>query len=167
MSDETTTRLGLPMIEPGQAQKEMSHNEALALLDLLVQPVVLQSGRNTPPTDPEPGEAWIVGTAPTGAWADRAGAVAGWTTSGWRFVPPTEGMTVWVTGSAGFAQFSAGIWDVGVVCGTTLQLDGLPVVGPRHGAIADITGGTTIDSEARAAIAAILGAMRGHGLIAD
>ena len=34
---ESTARLALPLIAPGQAQKEVSHNEALAALDLLVQ----------------------------------------------------------------------------------------------------------------------------------
>lgn len=36
----------------------------------------------------------------------------------------------------------------------------------RSGSVADVAGGTTVDAEARAAIAAMLVAMRGHGLIA-
>ena len=44
MSDETTPRLKMPMIVPGQAQKELSHNDALATLDLLVQGSVVEAG---------------------------------------------------------------------------------------------------------------------------
>ena len=36
----TTSRLGLPTLAAAQAQKEMTHNEALTLLDVAVQPVV-------------------------------------------------------------------------------------------------------------------------------
>lgn len=54
---DTTARLGLPLIVPGQAGKEIAHNEALTLLAALVQPVVVAVGLDTPPTDPVPGEA--------------------------------------------------------------------------------------------------------------
>ena len=40
VSEETTARLTLPFLQSGQAQKELTHNEALTLLDIAVQPVV-------------------------------------------------------------------------------------------------------------------------------
>ena len=43
MSDDSTARLALPFLAPGQAQKELYHNEALSRLDLLVQTVVLSA----------------------------------------------------------------------------------------------------------------------------
>ena len=73
MSDTETPRLALPLLQPGQAQKEMGHNEALAALDLIVQPNVVAAGIDTPPTSPESGQCWIVGASPTGAWAGQAG----------------------------------------------------------------------------------------------
>ena len=57
MTDLPTPRLTLPMLEPGQAQKEMSHNEALTRLDLAVQAAVTASGTNIPPDAPEFGAA--------------------------------------------------------------------------------------------------------------
>jgi len=68
MTDETSVRTGLPLLQPGQAQKEMVHNEALALIDLLLQPSVVTVGLNVPPATPAPGACWIVGAAPTGDW---------------------------------------------------------------------------------------------------
>jgi len=164
MTDLPTPRLGLPLLQPGQAQKEMYHNEALARLDLAVQPAVIAADANIPPESPEPGDAWILGTAPSGAWAGHARAVAGWTDAGWRFLAPVEGMTAWVLESAGFALFSDGGWRVGEAHGR-LIVEGEQLVGPRADSIEDPDGGMTVDIEARAAILAILVALREHGLV--
>lgn len=164
MTDLPTPRLALPLLQPGQAQKEMYHNEALARLDLAVQAAVVASGENIPPESPEPGEAWILGDAPAGAWAGHAQAIAGWSEAGWRFVEPPEGMRAWVKESTGFALFLDGAWHVGEAHGR-LIVDGEQVVGPRGEAIDDPDGGSVIDLEARDAIVAILTALREHGLV--
>lgn len=166
MSDGTG-RWALPLIDAGQAQKEVTHNEALLAIDLLVQAGVVAAGANDPPAAPAPGQAWIVGGAPTGAWAGRADAIAGWTAGGWRFLTPCEGAQVW-SEADGFAwRFRAGAWERGRVRAAALLVDGLPVVGARRAAIATPAGGTSVDAEARAAVSAILAALRGHGLIAS
>ena len=48
MSD-LSARLGLPYLMPAQAQKHVTHNEALAHLDLLVQLVVQGFDATEPP----------------------------------------------------------------------------------------------------------------------
>lgn len=159
-----TTRFALPLLEPGQAQKEMTHNEALALLDLLTHASAVAADAETPPGDPEAGQCWILGAAPTGGWAGHAGAIAGWTESGWRFAAPHEGMRVWIEESQCFALFSSGSWIIGESHGRVI-VEGIQLVGPQAGPIADPSGGATIDSEARAAINALLETMREHGLI--
>ncbi|SFP82892.1 DUF2793 domain-containing protein [Sphingomonas rubra] len=161
-----TARLALDLLEPGQSQKELHHNEALALLDLGVQASVIAAGTDVPPQMPEPGQCWIVGTVPTGAWTGRPQAIAGWTAAGWRFVAPREGLVAWDEGRHVCQRFSAGRWQAGVVRGTELDIAGERVVGPRAGAIAAPAGGGTVDAEARATLAALLAALRGHGLIA-
>lgn len=165
MSD-TSMRLGLPLIAPGQAQKEITHNEALAALDLLVQAGVTATRTNTPPATPAPGACWIVGDAPTGAWAGNPGALAGWTAGGWRFAAPREGMTVWSGEDAAFAVYRAGAWRRGEMRGAKVIVDGRQVVGAQASAVPDPAGGTTVDTQARATLAALLAALRGHGLIA-
>jgi hypothetical protein len=164
MTDAPTIRLALPLLQPGQAQKEMYHNEALARLDFAAQAAVVAADMDSPPGDPDEGACWIVGDTPTGDWAGQAGAIACWTASGWRFLAPFEGMRAWVTDSQGFALFSDGTWRVGD-CYGRLILDGVQVVGPQGDAIDDPEGGATVDEEARNAIVAILEALRGHGLI--
>ncbi len=166
MSDDQTARLGLPMLQPGQAQKELYHNEALALIDLTLHATVEAIGLNAPPANPTPGTCWVVGAAPTGAWAGVAHRLAGWTAGGWRFVPPIDGMTVWSLSDALEARFVDDSWVVGDTQVARLMIGGVQVVGARQPGIADPVGGATIDVEARAALALILSALTAHGLIA-
>lgn len=167
MSDQTSARLGLPMLQIGQAQKELSHNEALTLLDFAVQPVVEAVSVDAPPSSPIIGACWVVGSSPTGAWSGRAMAVAGWTSGGWRFLSARDGMAVWSRGDTAVARFDGVRWGIGEIRGAHLVLAGRAVVGAQQPAIAAPTGGATVDVEARAALATILAALRTHGLIAS
>ena len=165
MSDEVSARWALPLLQPGQAQKEMFHNEALASLDLLAQAAVLSAGETSPPDDPDEGDCWLVGDSPDGAWAGHGGELAGWTAGGWRFVVPRDGMMVWVVADGLFARRSEGDWRIGDFPIAAVIIEGSQVLGARQGAISNPSGGTVTDTESRAALGAILAAMRAHGLI--
>lgn len=164
MSDLATPRLALPLLAAGQAQKEMSHNEALARLDLAVHGTATAAAAEIPPPAPVPGQSWILGEAPQGEWSGHGGEVAGWTEGGWRFVAPCEGMRLWLGESDGFALFSGGNWRLGEAYGR-LFVNGVQVVGPRAAAIVEPSGGLVVDAEARASILAVLDVMRAHGLV--
>ena len=164
MSEYVTPRLALPLLQPGQAQKEMTCNEALARLDLAAQGAVVAVGAETPPASPAPGACWLLGAAPGGAWAGYPHALAGWTSSGWIFLEPHEGMQLWVGPTQGCARFSGGTWRLGELHGKVF-VEGDQVVGPRVDSIAEPLGGMTVDAEARAAIVSVLEALRAHGLI--
>lgn len=167
MTIETTPRLALPMLAAGQAQKEVAHNEALLRADCLINPVAEAMAVNTPPASPTEGRCWIAGGAPTGAWAGQAGAMACWTAGGWRFSAPFEGQHVWLRGEGVWAVRGATGWTSGVVAAQSIAVGGQQVVGARRPAIANPSGGATVDSEARTAIATILSTLRDHGLIAS
>lgn len=164
MSD-TTARLRLPTLRAGQAQKELTHNEALALIDLLLHPAVTGFAVDSPPAAPEPGASWVVGPAPTGDWAGHTDSLAGWTEGGWRFVAPIEGMTVWIRERAIAACYAGGTWRIGEIAATRVSVDGARVLGPRQAGVPDPAGGDVIDIQARAALSALLAALRNHGLI--
>ena len=164
---EASIRFALPLLQAGQAQKEIYHNEALTRLDLIVAAVVQSIGDDDPPTSPDPGKCWIAGTSPTGAWAGQGGMLAGWTAAGWRFVAVPEGMSVWSLVDGLWARYSAGGWSVGDLPASSLRVGGVQVVGSRQAAVADPTGGLTVDTQARTAVAAIAAALRAHGLIAS
>jgi hypothetical protein len=162
---DRTARLALDLLEPGQAQKELHHNEALVALDLGVQASIVAAGGNDPPSAPAVGQCWIVGPTPTGAWTGQAHALAGWTAGGWRFVSAREGLAAWDEARRISLRFSRGAWEEGVLRGAELRIGGERVVGARAAAIPAPGGGATVDVEARAALSAMLSVLRGHGLI--
>jgi hypothetical protein len=167
MTEPVTARLAMPLLAAGQAGKELTHNEALARLDMLVQPAVAAIGVNNPPAAPDAGQCWIVGAVPTGVWAGHGGDIAGWTDGGWRFAVPREGFAAWSISSSKPIAYRNGMWQEGDVFADRLVVAGTPVVGAQAGPIAGPAGGAVADEPARQAIAAILGALRQHGLIAS
>lgn len=162
-----SARLKIPHIDAGQIDKATTHNEGLALIDLLIGAAVDGFLVNTPPASPMVGACYIIGGAPTDAWAGHAGALAGFTAGGWRFVAPTEGLSATEKASGEPVTFRAGDWEKGQVRANRVSIGGDQVVGARQAAVADPSGGTTIDTEARSAIAALLARLRQHGLIAN
>ena len=64
------------------------------------------------------------------------------------------------------ATYDGTAWSIGAIKGATLKLGASQVVGARLAAVANPSGGTVLDVEARAAIGLILDRMRTHGLIA-
>jgi hypothetical protein len=162
-----TARLALPQLAMAQAQKEMTHNEALVLLDAAVQAVVVAVAPPALPSAPVPGQCWIVGAGAGGEWAGHEGALAVWTAGGWRFIAPFEGMAVWSLADSATAVRTDGEWAIGRLAGSMLSIDGVQVVGPRQPAIADPVGGSVVDVDCRAATVAILSALRTHGLVAE
>jgi hypothetical protein len=163
---QTTDRLNLPLLATAQAQKEMTHNEALALVDILLQPVVISAALSAPPASPVAGQCWIVGVGAGGSWTGRDGAIAAWTAGGWRFVSPIEGMQVWSQPDGVVLRRLGSTWTVGALTAKSLSVDGNQVVGARGAAIAAPTGGGVVDVQCRAAVSALLSMVRTHGLIA-
>jgi hypothetical protein len=108
MSDQSP-RLSLPFILPAQAQKHVTHNEAIELLDLIVQLTLLSVTQAQPPA-PEEGQAWAVPVGATGDWSGQDGLIATWRGGGWLFVAPLDGWRAWVTDAAALYVRSGGIW---------------------------------------------------------
>lgn len=162
----STPRLALSLLIPGQSQKEHTHNEALQAIDALLGGAVEGNPVDNPPATPLAGACYIVGTSPSGAWAGHAGAVAIFSEAGWRFQQPVEGMSLLVRSSGMQASYRGGAWETGVVRAGEVVVEGNKVVGARAAPVAAPAGGTVVDVQARAAITAILTALRGHGLIA-
>lgn len=102
-----TSRLAFPFISPGQAQKELYHNEALQLLDVLVAAAVEGLPTAAPPATPTIGLCYIVGGSSSGDWSGRAQQLAAYTSGGWRFIAPRDGMSALVRSSGGTAVTGA------------------------------------------------------------
>jgi hypothetical protein len=62
--------------------------------------------------------------------------------------------------------YREGSWETGIVRAHEIRIDGLTILRDRQPAIADPAGGSIVDGPCRAAVAAMLTALRTHGLIA-
>lgn len=107
---DTSPRLGLPYMQPSQAQKHVTHNEALHMLDAVVQLAVIRIGATTPPTNPAPGDVHALGPNPTGVWAGQGGHLAFWDNAAWQFIPARDGWRAWDLNSDRPHVFTAGTW---------------------------------------------------------
>ena len=106
-----TGRLLLPYILQSQSQKEVTHNDALNILDVLIQAVVQEVGLNTPPGSPTVGQCWVVGSSPTGAWAGKASQIAQAADGGgWFFVAPFKRLKLWNETTDEYVMFDGTNW---------------------------------------------------------
>jgi hypothetical protein len=107
---DTSTILSLPMIQPAQAQKHVTHNEAVRLLDLMVQLSVKARALSVPPVSPVLGDRYIVPAEASGAWAGQAGKIALFETGVWQFFTPLAGWQAYVVAEAAMAIFNGTAW---------------------------------------------------------
>lgn len=119
MSD--TPSLALPLIAAGQAQKHVTHNEALATLDTVVQLSVKDRDLTVPPVSPTEGDRHIVAAGATGAWTGQAGKVAVLRGGAWAFHPPAEGWCPWVADEDALLIFDGAAWTDVSAAITALQ----------------------------------------------
>lgn len=105
-----TVSLKLPLLVAEQAQKHVTHNEALRALDALVQLVVKDRDLATPPASPAEGDRYIVAASPTGLWSGRAADIAVWQDGAWDFHDPREGWRCWVEDENASLVFDGSAW---------------------------------------------------------
>ncbi len=91
-----STNLLLPYIAASQAQKHITHNEALRLLDGIVQLSVLDRDLTAPPGSPADGDRYLVAAGATGAWAGWDGSIAMRSDGLWYRLLPRPGWFCWV-----------------------------------------------------------------------
>lgn len=93
---DRSPNLDLPFILPSQAQKHVTHNEALSLLDAVVQLSVRSRGLSAPPLSPAEGERYIAAVVASGIWAGHDGEIAAYSAGGWTLVAPQPGWLAYV-----------------------------------------------------------------------
>lgn len=108
MSD--TTHLSLPLLAADQAQKHVTHNEALILLDHAIHLAVLSRILATPPGSPLEGDRYLIAPLATGAWASHDGELAFYQDGIWRFAEPRIGWRLWAIDEEKFFVFDGTLW---------------------------------------------------------
>jgi hypothetical protein len=138
---QTSPRLNLPYLMPAQAQKHVTHNEALRYLDALVHPNVISLSQIIPPVSPDNGAMYGVGIAAIDDWAEHDGDLAVWTDDAWLFLTPQNGCQIWDQTAGHLLVFSNGDW-----LRPPMATDNLTGVG--IGTTADATNRLSVQSDA-------------------
>ncbi|GGD98829.1 hypothetical protein GCM10011529_01200 [Polymorphobacter glacialis] len=157
-----TIRHGLALLASGQAQKEVSHNEAILAIDRQMHLSISSRVLAVAPSTPVPGDAYIVPSGAGGAWASAADAIASYDGFGWILTAPVIGCVAWIVDEAGFVVFDGGWSDGWPVSG--LVIAGRKILAGSPVGVALEIGGSIVDIEARAAITQIIDSLRTQGI---
>lgn len=125
MSD-TSPRLSLPFLAPAQAQKHVTHNEALMRLDMLTQLTLEGIAQTAPPATPQEGQVWAVGAAPSGDWADQPNTLAAFVNGGWLFIAPVTGWQAVSTADNTPLVWTGSAWEA-IGGGDLTGIDGIGI----------------------------------------
>jgi len=105
-----TTNLGLPLMAAAQSQKHITHNDAILMLDALVQLSVISTSLTAPPGSPVDGDRYIIGSGATGAWAGKDLNVALSSSGAWVFLVPKVGWQAWDTANSIMLSWNGTAW---------------------------------------------------------
>jgi len=109
-----TPRLSLPVIEAAQAQKHVTHNEALTLLDCLTQLAVESRTLAAPPGSAADGTCYIPATGASGAWTGFDNQLALYSGGGWLRIAPVSGLKAWLKDERLTLTYEDGVWRDGI-----------------------------------------------------
>lgn len=140
---DTTPRAGAPLLGASQAQKHVTHNEALYQFDALLCARFLDRDLSAPPSSPADGDAYLVKATATGAWAGQDGKIASCADGAWRFYAPFAGLVAYVADETAMLVFDGSAWTD---FGATIALQNTPQVGVNT--TADSTNKLSVKSEA-------------------
>lgn len=107
---ENSLVLSLPYLQPSQAQKHVTHNEALRQLDVVVQLTVASRTFAAPPAQPAEGDRHIVAAGASDVWSGRAGSIAILDQGLWQFIAPQTGWRAYVIAESAMIIFDGTQW---------------------------------------------------------
>lgn len=102
--------LRLAYLAAEQAQKHVTVNESLRMLDALVQASVRAGNVTAPPANPDEGARYLLGAEPQGVWAEHGGKLAAWQDGAWAFFAPQPGWRVWDEQAAALMIYDGAHW---------------------------------------------------------
>ena len=105
-----SANLSMPLIMPSQAQKHVTHNEAIELLDILVQLRIAELDVSAPPLAPTEGQVFAIGAEASGDFEGREGHLACFCGGGWLFLEPQDGFRAWIESDAALHVHQEGTW---------------------------------------------------------
>ncbi|MDE2072430.1 MAG: DUF2793 domain-containing protein [Alphaproteobacteria bacterium] len=123
---DTTPRAGAPLLAAAQAQKHVTHNEALYQFDAFLCANFLSRALAAPPGTLNDGDTWLVAASASGDWVGHDGAIAYRADGGWRFYAPFAGLVAYVADESALIVYAGGAW---VDYASVLALQNVPLLG--------------------------------------
>ncbi|MDJ0627291.1 MAG: DUF2793 domain-containing protein [Rhodobacter sp.] len=108
-----TAKFALPLLQPAQAQKHVTVNEALARLDGMTQLTLLSATEGTPPAGAADGDSYAVPPGAVNEWDGHSGEVAVFSNGGWVFIAPSIGWRAWIADQEQRALYDGVSWVPG------------------------------------------------------
>lgn len=142
---DKTSNLQLPFIAPSQAQKHVTHNDALLALDALIQLSAISQSMTLPPSSLNEGDRFIVGSNGIDEWLGKDNQIAAWQDGSWMFYMPQEGWLCWVEDEDLLLVWNGNDWG-SAGSGGTASTNPTSLVGVN--ATADLTNRLSVNSPA-------------------
>lgn len=123
---DTTPRSGAPLLAAAQAQKHVTHNEALYQFDAFLCARFLDRDLTAPPGSPADGDTYLVKATATGAWTGQDGKIAYSADGAWRFYAPFGGLVAYVMDESKLVVYTGSAW---VDYASLIALQNVPLLG--------------------------------------
>ncbi|HEY2069837.1 MAG TPA: DUF2793 domain-containing protein [Rhizomicrobium sp.] len=123
---DTTPRVAAPLLAAAQAQKHVTHNEALYQFDAFLCARFLDRTLTAPPSSPADGDTYLIHATATGAWAGQDAMIAYCADGSWRFYAPFAGLTAFVANESKLIAYTGSAW---VDYASLMVLQNMPLIG--------------------------------------
>lgn len=110
-----TPILNLPIAPGGATDLSVAFNSAMQILEAFTPLVVQDKDLSAPPAtvSGDVGKRWIIGAAPTGAWATHTGKIALCTAAGvWQILAPPSFVVAYVVDESASYRYNGAAWVV-------------------------------------------------------
>ena len=126
---DNSPNLSLPFILPAQAQKHVTHNEALRMLDGVIQLSLIRLDETAPPPSPSEGDCYALSGSPTAEWSLHPNELACFQDGAWAFVSPQLGWRAWDQANQQLVVWDGTVWtNASPVPATLSNLDGAGIL---------------------------------------
>ncbi len=106
-----THNLKLYMLYPYQLHKEILINENLLIIDAMLHQGIISRQITTPPNDAKTSDKYVIPDNATGEWQNKKNQIAIKLLDKWHYIPPNNGMTIWVLDEKRQAVYLDAMWQ--------------------------------------------------------
>lgn len=104
--------LGIAYMVASQGGKEITFNDMVNIVELLIDRTVKSITVTTPPASPNEGDAYIIPSGATGAWSSEVGQIAQYIGGAWVYYTARIGWLFYVVSESKYFKWGGSSWQV-------------------------------------------------------